>query len=124
MKNDENIEKIILLKNGKNVYGQKMEILITGEKIQKIAEEISEKEIEILGKNIEIKDLGKKLLMPGIIDIHTHMRDPGITHKEDFETGSKACAKGGITTFYDMPNTVPTTTTLKNLLLKKKEQIV
>ncbi len=121
MKNDENMEKIILLKNGKNVYGQKMEILITGEKIQKISEEISEKEIEILGKNIEIKDLGKKLLMPGIIDIHTHMRDPGITHKEDFETGSRACAKGGITTFYDMPNTVPTTTTLKNLLLKKKE---
>ena len=50
MKNNENMEKIILLKNGKNVYGQKMEILITGEKIQKIAEEISEKEIEILGK--------------------------------------------------------------------------
>ena len=52
MKNDENMEKIILLKNGKNVYGQKMEILITGEKIQKIAEEISEKEIEILKEKI------------------------------------------------------------------------
>ena len=58
--------------------------------------------------------------MPGVIDVHTHMREPGITYKEDFETGSKACAKGGITTFYDMPNTVPATTALENLLNKKE----
>ena len=58
--------------------------------------------------------------MPGVIDVHTHMREPGVTYKEDFETGSKACAKAGITTFYDMPNTVPTTTTLENLLNKKE----
>ena len=58
--------------------------------------------------------------MPGVIDVHTHMREPGITYKEDFTTGSRACAKAGITTFYDMPNTIPTTTTLENLLEKKK----
>jgi len=48
------------------------------------------------------------------------MRDPGLTHKEDLYTGSRACAKGGITTFIDMPNTVPTTTNL-NALQEKKD---
>ena len=69
---------------------------------------------------MKIIDVEKKLIMPGVIDVHTHMREPGITYKEDFETGSKACAKGGITTFYDMPNTVPATTALENLLNKKE----
>lgn len=71
-------------------------------------------------KKLEIIDLkGKKYLLPGIIDPHVHMRDPGLTHKEDLYTGSRACAKGGITTFIDMPNTVPTTTNLKALQDKK-----
>ncbi|BBM36230.1 dihydroorotase [Pseudoleptotrichia goodfellowii] len=112
----ENKGKTLLLKNGKDIYGEKIDILIVGEKIEKISEEISGKDAE----NLKIIDLKGNLVMPGIIDIHTHMREPGITHKEDFESGSKACAKGGITTFYDMPNTVPPTVTLENLIMKKK----
>ena len=111
--------KIIILKNGTDVFGKKIEILINGEIIEKISENIGEKEF-LNKENVKIIDVEKKLIMPGVIDVHTHMREPGITHKEDFETGSKACAKGGITTFYDMPNTVPATTTLENLLNKKE----
>lgn len=71
-------------------------------------------------KKLQILDLkGKKYLIPGIIDPHVHMRDPGLTHKEDIYTGSRACAKGGITTFIDMPNTIPTTTNLNALRDKK-----
>jgi len=111
--------KIIILKNGTDVFGKKIEILINGEIIEKISENIEEKEF-LNKENVKVIDIEKKLIMPGVIDVHTHMREPGITYKEDFETGSKACAKGGITTFYDMPNTVPATTTLENLLNKKE----
>ena len=47
------------------------------------------------------------------------MREPGPTHKEDFNSGSKAAARGGITTFLDMPNTIPNTITKENLIQKK-----
>ena len=112
-------DKIIILKNGIDVFGKKIEILINGEIIQKISENIDESRFEN-NENTKIIDIEGKLVMPGIIDVHTHMREPGITYKEDFATGSRACAKAGVTTFYDMPNTIPTTTTLENLLEKKK----
>jgi dihydroorotase len=54
-------------------------------------------------------------LLPGVIDDQVHFRDPGLTHKEDLHTGSLACAKGGVTTFLEMPNTIPTTTTRARL---------
>ena len=111
--------KITILKNGIDVFGKKIEILINGEIIQKISENIDESRFEN-NENTKIIDIEEKLVMPGVIDVHTHMREPGITYKEDFATGSRACAKAGITTFYDMPNTIPTTTTLENLLEKKK----
>ena len=111
--------KIIVLKNGTDVFGKKIEILINGEIIEKVSENLEEKEY-LNRENVKIIDVEKKVVMPGVIDVHTHMREPGVTYKEDFETGSKACAKAGITTFYDMPNTVPTTTTLENLLNKKE----
>ena len=111
--------KIIILKNGIDVFGKKIEILINGKIIEKISENIEEKQY-LNRENVKIIDVERKLIMPGVIDVHTHMREPGVTYKEDFETGSKACAKAGITTFYDMPNTVPTTTTLENLLNKKE----
>ncbi|MEW4452829.1 dihydroorotase [Bremerella sp. JC817] len=57
-------------------------------------------------------------LMPGVIDAHVHMRDPGLTSKEDLRSGSRACAKGGITTFLEMPNTNPATVSQK--LLEEK----
>lgn len=54
-------------------------------------------------------------LIPGGIDDQVHFRDPGLTHKEDLHTGSLACAKGGITTFLEMPNTQPNTVTVDAL---------
>ena len=111
--------KIIILKNGIDVFGKKIEILINGEIIEKISQNIDESRFKN-NENARIIDIEGKLVMPGVIDVHTHMREPGITYKEDFATGSRACAKAGITTFYDMPNTIPTTTTLENLLEKKK----
>lgn len=54
-------------------------------------------------------------LLPGVIDDQVHFREPGLTHKEDLATGSRACAKGGVTTFLEMPNTVPATTTVERL---------
>ena len=111
--------KIIILKNGTDVLGNKIEILINGEIIEKISENIDESKFEN-NENVRIIDVEEKLVMPGVIDVHTHMREPGITYKEDFATGSRACVKAGVTTFYDMPNTIPTTTTLENLLEKKK----
>ena len=46
-------------------------------------------------------------LLPGVVDDQVHFREPGLTHKEDLATASRACAKGGVTTFLEMPNTVP-----------------
>ena len=113
---------MLYLKNGKDVHGNKIELLILNDKIDKISEGFSEEEIKNIEKNekLEIIDLKGKTVMPGVIDVHTHMREPGITAKEDFATGSRACAKAGVTTFYDMPNTIPTTTTLEALRDKKK----
>ena len=115
----------MLLKNGTLVNGEKKDILIIDGKIAEIADYIDlerakKLSLEKENKELEILDLEDKYVMPGIIDAHTHMRDPGFTQKEDLETGSKACAKGGITTFADMPNTDPATITLKDLELKRK----
>lgn len=57
----------------------------------------------------EIVDASGLTLLPGVIDDQVHFRDPGLTHKEDLHTGSLACAKGGVTTFLEMPNTRPAT---------------
>ncbi len=54
-------------------------------------------------------------LLPGVVDDQVHFRDPGLTHKEDLHTGSLACAKGGVTTFFEMPNTNPNTITREEL---------
>lgn len=54
-------------------------------------------------------------LIPGVIDDQVHFREPGLTHKEDLHTATRACAKGGVTTFLEMPNTVPATTTALRL---------
>lgn len=59
-----------------------------------------------------------KFLIPGIIDEHVHFREPGLTHKADIHTESRAAVAGGVTSFMDMPNTVPQTTTQE--LLQQK----
>lgn len=57
-------------------------------------------------------------LLPGVIDPQVHFRDPGLTHKEDLHTASRACARGGVTSFMEMPNTKPLTTTQEILTEK------
>ena len=69
----------------------------------------------------ETVDMKNNFVLPGFIDPHIHFRDPGLTQKEDFKTGSLAAANGGFTTVIDMPNTIPKTNTYK--ALKEKIQI-
>ena len=110
----------MLVKNCKLVVENNQEIirdiLIEDGVITKIDENI-----QVDGH--EIVDAQSNYVLPGIIDVHTHMRDPGLTHKEDFTSGSKACARGGVTTFIDMPNTIPVTVTEKALMDKKDMMI-
>lgn len=63
----------------------------------------------------EVIDAAGLHLLPGVIDDQVHFREPGFTHKEDLHTGSRACAKGGVTTFLEMPNTSPATTSQEML---------
>ncbi|MGE5302611.1 MAG: dihydroorotase [Alphaproteobacteria bacterium] len=79
-------------------------------------------------ESTRVVDVSGKLVLPGIIDLHAHTRDPGYTHKEDFFTVSQAAAAGGITTWIDMPNVEPPTTTVALLEEKRaraqKESLV
>ena len=72
-------------------------------------------------QSLSDKDFKEKLfLLPGIIDDHVHMRDPGLTHKADMDTETRAAAAGGVTTVLDMPNVSPQTTTLSLLAERYK----
>ena len=66
----------------------------------------------------EVIDASGCFVLPGIIDDHVHFREPGLTEKADIDTESCAAAAGGVTTYFDMPNTVPQTTTLEALEAK------
>ena len=95
----------ILLKNGTVIdYAsnteEKLDILIEDEKIVRISENI-----ESADKVIDCTNL---YIIPGLIDIHCHLREPGAEHKETIETGSKSAVCGGFTTICPMPNTNPT----------------
>ena len=59
-------------------------------------------------------------LLPGAIDVHVHFREPGYTHKEDWQTGTAAAAMGGVTTVFEMPNVDPPTATPEALALKQE----
>ena len=63
----------------------------------------------------ELIDASGCFILPGVIDDHVHFREPGLTAKADIESESRAAAAGGVTTYFDMPNTVPQTTTLEAL---------
>lgn len=104
----------MLLINAK-VLGKEglQQILIKNGKIVEIEPEIT------ANRDSEF-DCKGNYVVPGMIDLHVHMRTPGFTHKEDFVTGSKACARGGITTFIDMPNTNPMTIDSFGLKVKRE----
>ena len=57
-------------------------------------------------------------ILPGAIDVHVHFREPGLEHKEDWATGSAAAAVGGVTTVFDMPNTMPPTDSVAHFDIK------
>lgn len=63
----------------------------------------------------QVIDANGRWLLPGAIDDHVHFRDPGLTHKADLTTESRAAVAGGVTTVFDMPNCIPQTTTLETL---------
>lgn len=71
-------------------------------------------------KGDDIIDIKDNYILPGFIDPHVHFRDPGLTQKEDFKTGSLSAANGGFTTIIDMPNTIPKTNTYSALKEKIK----
>lgn len=75
---------------------------------------------EIFASVNHSSDLDLKLLLPGVIDDQVHFRDPGLTHKADIETESTAAVAGGVTSFMDMPNTNPQTTTIEAWEAKNK----
>ncbi len=79
---------------------KKCDIYIEDGKISKIAEQIEESTDKVI-------DASGKMLLPGLIDIHCHLRDPGFEYKEDIQTGSRSAAKGGYTGIVAMPNTNP-----------------
>ena len=96
----------ILLKNGNVIdyasrLNQKVDILIEDKKIKKIEKQIN----EVADNTIDCTGL---MVIPGMIDMHCHLRQPGFEHKETIETGSKSAVKGGFTTICPMPNTKPT----------------
>ncbi len=68
----------------------------------------------------EVLDAAGNFALPGLIDVHVHCREPGMTQKEDFLTASRAAAAGGVTTILDMPNSKPATTTVALLEEKRK----
>ena len=103
----------ILIKNAKIVNeGQILQGDIYIE--NKIIKEIGNS-IKSLPSDVEVIDASGKYVLPGVIDDQVHFREPGLTHKADIETESKAALAGGITSFIEMPNTNPQTTTVEKL---------
>ncbi len=97
----------IILPNGELMLG---DVLTRDRLIVEISPEISTEQTPI--KEIDAEGL---TLLPGVIDPQVHFREPGLEHKEDLFTATCACAKGGVTSFLEMPNTRPLTTTQQAL---------
>lgn len=104
------IRNATIVNEGRQYTGS---VLISGQFINAIAEG----DMEVSG-NCEVIDATGLLLLPGIIDCHVHFREPGVTHKGDLSSESRAAVAGGVTSFFEMPNTQPQTVTLD--LLEQK----
>ena len=109
--------KKILIKNATIINEEKKfisDLLIVDTKIFEIKPNIE------IQDDFEIIDATGKVLIPGLIDDQVHFREPGLTHKATIKSESKAAIAGGITSFIEMPNTIPQTTTVKELKRKFK----
>ena len=105
--------KQILIKNARIVNEGKIfngDILIEGEVIKQVSDVISAKSADV-----RVIDAENNFVIPGVIDDQVHFREPGLTHKATIETESRAAIAGGITSFIEMPNTNPQTTTIEKL---------
>jgi allantoinase len=90
-------------------------VLMEGEHI------VAVKAADEIGAGVSIEDLGELALLPGLVDAHTHLNEPGRTEWEGFRTGTRAAAAGGFTTIVDMPlNCLPPTTDVEALELKRE----
>ena len=106
----------ILLKGGTVVHEngrEKADVGIIGDKIACIVQPGS------LETAAEIVDIDGQYVLPGAIDVHVHFREPGYTHKEDWQTGTQAAAMGGVTTVFEMPNTHPPTRSVEEFRQKQ-----
>ena len=111
--------KGILIKNARIVNEgtvKALDVLIEGQFIKKI-----DSHIDQFPPNTRIIDAKNRYLIPGVIDDQVHFREPGLTHKADIGSESRAAVAGGITSFIEMPNTVPNATTQE--LLEEKFKI-
>lgn len=81
-----------------------LDIAVTNKRIAKIGVGLKDSATKIL-------DLKGLHVLPGVVDSQVHFREPGLTHKEDLETGTRSAVLGGVTTIFEMPNTAPSTTT-------------
>ena len=104
------IKNVHIVNEGKIVKG---DVLVEGDRISEVSDSISAK-----SGDTKIIDGDGCYLLPGMIDDQVHFREPGLTHKATIESESKAAVAGGITTFIEMPNTVPQATTID--LLEEK----
>ena len=105
--------KKTLIKNARVVNEgkiKKRDVLIDGDIILKIS-----KHINVNINDVNIIEANNNYLIPGLIDDQVHFREPGLTHKATIETESKAAVAGGITSFIEMPNTIPQSTTIARL---------
>lgn len=114
MKNKTLIHNATIVNEGISFKGS---VLIEEDKIKKIFLEGD----NILTDDCEIVDATGLILMPGVIDDQVHFREPGLTHKGDIHSESRAAVAGGITSYMEMPNTVPQTTTIE--LLEQKYEL-
>ena len=106
--------KRLLIKNALIVNEGRTEpgaVVINGDTIEHVLKSGGESDFDAV--DIECIDAGGAYLMPGVIDEHVHFREPGLTAKADISSETRAAAAGGVTSFFDMPNTNPTTTTIE-----------
>lgn len=105
-----------IVNEGRQIVGS---LVVTDGIIEQITANDSDLD-SIIHKDYETIDAKGCYVIPGIIDTHVHFREPGLTHKADIASESKAAAYGGITSYFDMPNTNPQTTTMEALREKQK----
>ncbi len=113
--------------NPETGFCNKADILVQDKIIKKIYVNGKPENENVMPEEQTIVDASGCFVMPGFIDLHVHLRDPGLTYKEDIATGSRAAARGGVTTVCAMPNTKPvvdTTDTLRYVLDKADKEAV